>query len=439
MIITKLNISNLRAIESGEFVFKDGFNLIVGVNGVGKSTVLDAIRICMSRIMPSITESPARAMSFDVDDIHSGSPFLDVEMIIKLSNNEYRYTRREWKDKIAIDNQNNIDHLRRKVLTSDRLKTSAHVLLRELVEAQGVADSDTFAPSKDALRQAAGALGRSTNCIFFSVNRSVVRNEAAPKTRAAGGPAAAYAEALVPRPWQVQQFADWMRVQNVLASENPISAKHIEVLTEAASYFLPSYSDLRFDEETKSRLLINHEDVPLDVSLLSDGERGVLAMVLDLARRLSQANPELDDPLEDGQAIVLIDEIDLHLHPKWQRQIVHKLTDIFPRCQFIATTHSPQIIGEVEHDRIQIIANGEVYSPTHSYGVDSSRVLEEIMEADPRAEEVGKILSLVAKEIGDERFDKARRTLTELALRLGENDPEVTRIRTLLSFMEGEE
>ena len=75
---------------------------------------------------------------------------------------------------------------------------------------------------------------------------------------------------------------------------------------------------------------------------------------------------------------MLIDEIDLHLHPKWQRQIVHKLTEVFPRCQFITTTHSPQVIGEVEHDRIQIIANGEVYSPTHSFGVDSSRLLEEI-------------------------------------------------------------
>ena len=78
---------------------------------------------------------------------------------------------------------------------------------------------------------------------------------------------------------------------------------------------------------------------------------------------------------------MLIDEIDLHLHPKWQRQIVDKLTKTFPRCQFIATTHSPQVIGEVGHNRIQIIANGEVYSPTHSFGVDSSRVLEEIMDA----------------------------------------------------------
>ena len=124
--------------------------------------------------------------------------------------------------------------------------------------------------------------------------------------------------------------------------------------------------------------------MPLPVAQLSDGERGLLAMVFDLTRRLTQANPEMEDPAAEAEAVVLIDEIELHLHPGWQRRIVRNLTETFPKCQFIATTHSPQLIGEVEHDRIQIIADGQVYSPTHSFGVDSSRVLEEIMGADPR-------------------------------------------------------
>lgn len=126
----------------------------------------------------------------------------------------------------------------------------------------------------------------------------------------------------------------------------------------------------------------------LEVSQLSDGERGILALVLDLTRRLAQANPSMEDPAAEAEAVVLIDELDLHLHPKWQRQIVTKLTKTFPKCQFIATTHSPQIVGEVGHRRIQMIADGQVYSPTHSYGVDSSRVLEEIMGANPRAEKI---------------------------------------------------
>ena len=71
----------------------------------------------------------------------------------------------------------------------------------------------------------------------------------------------------------------------------------------------------------------------LDLSQLSDGERSFLAMTCDLGRRLALANPQLDDPLR-GAGVVLIDELELHLHPIWQRQIIHNLTTTFPRCQF---------------------------------------------------------------------------------------------------------
>ena len=185
--------------------------------------------------------------------------------------------------------------------------------------------------------------------------------------------------------------------------------------------------------------MIDVSPTTIEVAQLSDGERSTLALVLDLTRRLAQANPEMTNPAAEAEAVVLIDEIDLHLHPKWQRQIVRNLTAAFPRCQFIATTHSPQVIGEVEHDRIQIISNGQVYSPTHSYGVDSSRVLEEIMDADPRAQEVNALLSQISQEVGRQRFEGARGLLAQLVGKLGEDDPEVTRIRTLLQFMEGEQ
>ena len=164
-----------------------------------------------------------------------------------------------------------------------------------------------------------------------------------------------------------------------------------------------------------------------------------MALALDLTRRLALANPRLEDPVSEAEAVVLIDELDLHLHPKWQRQIVHSLAAAFPKCQFIATTHSPQVIGEVPHDRIQIIADGEVYSPSHSFGVDSSRVLEEVMEADPRTKEVHELLGEISRLIGRERFERGRELLDDLVGILGESDPEVTRVRTLLDFLEGEE
>ncbi|MYD26022.1 MAG: AAA family ATPase [Gemmatimonadetes bacterium] len=439
MEINSLKLANIRAIEAAEFRFQAGFNLIVGANGVGKSTVLDALRICLSRILPLATDSRAKAMSFDISDIRNNFPFLDAELSMTIGCEKFRFTRRQWRDVFAADNAEYLKKLRRKIMESERLRDRARSLLRELEEPHGVSDSDTFAPSKSELKNTAYAASVAPNCVFFSTNRSVVSNSKVTKSRTAGGKSAAYAEALVSRPMHIAHFANWMRVQETLAEEQNEAKRHLQVLRSAVTRFLPNYESLRPDDEKSTRLMIKQGENELDVGQLSEGERGVLTLVLDLARRLSQANPSLDDPLREGHAIILIDEIDLHLHPKWQRQIVHKLTETFPLCQFIATTHSPQVIGEVPHECIQIIAeDGEVYSPTYSFGVDSSRVLEEIMDADPRTSEVRELLSRLSQVIGKEQFNQALGLIDQLAVRLGDDDPEVTRLRTLLEFMEGE-
>ena len=230
-----------------------------------------------------------------------------------------------------------------------------------------------------------------------------------------------------------------MKVQEALQREKPAAARVLAACQEAVERFLPGYRDLRQDGDGSPRLWIERDGTTLPVRQLSDGERGSLALALELTRRLAQANPELDAPASEAEAVVLIDEIDLHLHPKWQRQIVHNLPAAFPRCQFIATTHSPQIIGEVPHERIQIMADGQVYSPTHSFGVDSSRVLEEIMGANPRATKVQELLREISHVLDRQQFERGRDLLGKLVEQLGEADPEVTRLQTLLDFVEGRE
>jgi hypothetical protein len=81
----------------------------------------------------------------------------------------------------------------------------------------------------------------------------------------------------------------------------------------------------------------------LRIEQLSDGYKVVIAMVADLAARMAEANPNMEKPLE-GKGIVLIDEIDLHLHPKWQREIIKQLTRVFKNVQFIVSIHSPIIV-----------------------------------------------------------------------------------------------
>ena len=419
MNVTRLKLVNVRAVEVAEFRFQPGFNLVAGVNGVGKTTVLETLAVCFSAIVREANHRPRYGRYFEADDIRLGVETLHVECDFECAGNHNGYVLHKGRDRTEI--------VEATEWSREDKKLSVGASIEEF--RQGFpANGSGGKPEGEVL------------AVLFSTNRSVASKQTSRRGAAAGDIYAAFADALSPRPLRLNEFANWMRVQRELSSERPVANRLLAAFDKAVARFLPDYRNLRtVVDDGKNSLLVDRGSTPLPVRHLSDGERGVLAIVLDLTRRLAQANPKMQDPAAEAEAVVLIDEIELHLHPGWQRRVVGNLTETFPKCQFIATTHSPQIIGEVEHDRIHIMADGEVYSPTHSFGVDSSRVLEEIMDADPRAPVVEELLTKISQEIGKLRFNNARELLVKLVDHLGENDPEVTRIATLLDFMEGEE
>ena len=403
MIVTRLRLDNFRAIENAEFRFRPGMNLIVGVNGVGKTSVLDALAVCLSAVVKRANRLRIRVQPLSVHDVRAGADELAIECGVRFTDRDVSYAVHKLHEASSLATRN------------------ASFLGKLPVPAPG--------------RTASGR----PLAVLFLTNRAVPSGRAPRAAVAAGGIPGAFADAFANRELRLGEFAVWMKVQDVLRDERPAGARALAACEEAVERFLPGYRNLRQDGASPTQLWIDRQGATIPVRNLSDGERGVLALVLDLTRRLAQANPDLDTPASNAEAVVLIDEIDLHLHPTWQRQIVPKLTETFPCCQFIATTHSPQVIGEVEHDRIHIMADGEVFSPDYSFGVDSNRVLEEIMDADLRTKEIHMLLSEISDAIAPQRYDHARGRLTKLIDRLGENDPEVTRIATLLDFLEGGE
>ena len=422
MRVTRLRLTNVRTIEAAEFRFRPGFNLVVGSNGVGKTTVLDALAVCLSDVVRRANKLRGHMARFDLSDMRMGTNALDVKC-------DYESGEENARNSYML-------HFPRERVVPREDKAG---MPREQVHETPPKAVFVGEPPPAATGNEPG--GRPL-AILFSTNRAVPSESAPAKSAAAGGVNAAFSGALSNRRGlHLTEFEAWMRVQEVLSLERPVAKRVLAAFEMAVTRFLPDYRNLRLggDSPTGSFLLVDRGATPLPVRLLSDGERGVLALVLDLTRRLAQANPEMKDPAAEAEAVVLIDEIELHLHPEWQRRITRNLSETFPKCQFIATTHSPQVIGEVEHDRIQIIADGEVYSPSHSFGVDSSRVLEEIMDADPRTQDVKELLSEISQAVGKQRYESARELLVRLIDRLGEDDPEVTRIRTLLDFMEGDE
>ncbi|MEJ7827020.1 MAG: AAA family ATPase [Segetibacter sp.] len=393
MAIKKLNLTSLRAYTQAEFEFKVGMNLLVGINGVGKTTVLDALRICLSIILPNITASKSRKDSFAISDIKIGSNTLQVSCDFEFKNSAFNLLIQKQRESNIVNNPGNP---------------------REQVTA--TPDKELITPSlTEATKLPNQPIG-----VFFSTKRSLISEKAPTKSSAVGGQSAAFADALSDsREFNLNIFAQWFKVQQELGKENRAALKNLEVLKTAVSQFLPQFSNLDITEEDdKTFFTIEKAGTTLSIEQLSDGERGVLALVLDIARRLSQANPGSENPLRDGTGTILIDELDLHLHPKWQRSIVENLTRVFPSCQFIVTTHSPQIIGEVKPDFITVIDNG-THRPASSYGVDSSRVLDEILDTPPRNKDVDALLNQLYKSIDEEKLDAAKEQIAQLILVLG--------------------
>ncbi len=220
-------------------------------------------------------------------------------------------------------------------------------------------------------------------------------------------------------------------------------------LNAVVSIFMPGYSNLEIQVHPYLSLTVEKNKQKLNVLQLSQGEKTLLALVLDIARRLIVLNPSLPNPL-DGNGIVLIDEIDLHLHPEWQRNVIKGLTKAFKNCQFIVTTHSPQIVSEVKYGQVVVMKRNENNSieysqPVQSYGLSSNDILNEIMidssinkqltRNDKVEEELNKIHSLIT----DGLYVEAQSLIEELELQINGEIPELVSAKVDIDLANWEE
>lgn len=158
-------------------------------------------------------------------------------------------------------------------------------------------------------------------------------------------------------------------------------------------------------------------------------------MIGDLAKRLAIANPVSINPL-DGKGVVLIDEVDLHLHPKWQRAIVSKLLEVFPGIQFMLSTHSPHVITHVKPDSLflmnQTSAGMQIDKAIESYGKNVDQILEELMGLETtRPDRVEADLRTLFQTIDAGDIDSANAQITHLRNDIGD-DPDLVKANVLI-------
>jgi len=209
--------------------------------------------------------------------------------------------------------------------------------------------------------------------------------------------------------------------------------RELKALRNAYHIFFPSFKKLRIKRSGNPRLIFENDDSVLSFNQLSDGEQGVIALIGDIVRRLSLVNPKLDDPLL-GEAIIMIDEIELHLHPTWQRKIIKKLEAIFPNCQFIITTHSPQVLSELnaENDKIIAIKDFKAFEIPTVFGRESNWILETVMETPARPSEFKNQLRKYFDLIDKNKLEEAETLRKKLEAQTGSDEPEFVKADMLI-------
>lgn len=423
MLVHELKLTHFRGLLNTEIKFQPGFNLIVGVNGAGKSSVLDALRVLLSQVLPMFTPAPRFNLGFEFDDIMLDRASTHAELTFSCHGSApYVYVVDKHREQ-QVSNANG----------GLREQTTETPDKRQLLSTELSSRAFTSNPREYKKRPSQPLV------LYFSVDRSRATDEISKigKTVNPG-----YFGALVQnRGLRVQDLVQWWRVKEQIAQEAPegTSAKQLLAVRNALERLLPAFSNWRLDasdlwvtkkvvfevpdpESLNGNTRQLEEMRELRMQQLSDGERSMTAFVFDLTRRLAQLNENDPDPAAHGLGVVLIDEIDLHLHPAWQRRIAIDLPRVFPCLQFIATTHSPQIIGETEPGRAIILREGgQVQILDESLGRDSGWILRHVMETPERNADLQLGLDEISKLIDADSFLEARLKIKALRSRFGDD------------------
>jgi len=352
MRIDELTIQNFKCFENETFRFDPHFNVVIGRNASGKSSLLDAVAGFASFYLSGIDDQFYRHVKENEirTILKDGQPRkqmpvnfyakgaihgIDIDWFDRRGNDESetpKYTIEDW-------------HINRKPALPDYARD-------DLKESRKIDGEKVVFPL----------------IVYYGTVRLLNKEEEVEFFTQKEGVFLAYQNCLNPK-ISSDVFLSWFKTyeDEVAKFDQPLDKIFLGIIKDAISSMVPEWTDIAFSrkEEDLMGTFTDESGTPnkLPFKSLSDGYRNVIGMVADMAYRCIQLNPGLkENVLTETDGIVLIDELDLHLHPEWQRTIVRDLKRIFPKVQFIATTHSPFIIQETEEGELIKMSAGKIVS-----------------------------------------------------------------------------
>jgi predicted ATP-binding protein involved in virulence len=231
-------------------------------------------------------------------------------------------------------------------------------------------------------------------------------------------------------------FTKWFEKEEIVVLQQRKDSIGLQVVRQAVGSCIEGCQNMYYDYNRRELVLEFTDGRKMPFQYLSDGVRNMLAMVADVAFRCVLLNPHFrQEAAKLSKGIVLIDELDLHLHPGWQASVVQNLKATFPNLQFITTTHSPLILSTAQ-DRVITIEGGQAYNTVKTFGRTANDILKNAMQVPDRPAFVQSLLDDYFELIDAQEGDStdAHRIRTELETLIGKDDPELARADVLLNF-----
>jgi predicted ATP-binding protein involved in virulence len=437
MRIDKLEVRNFKKFAEQTFELHPQFTLLVGENGSGKTSVLDALAVALGVWLVDVPDS----------DLANSRRWIYYPADVRLEPTQQgdRTLFREATTGVMVRAVGRIDDRdlswTRQISPGKRLTRNSGA--REAIEF--IADCYKRANAEERIILPVIA--------YYGAGRAwLPHRERSRQKSKPNGPArrwAAFYDCLNER-IRLTDLADWFQGEAIAAVNRGGQFRPgFEVVRRAVLRCVPGADAMWYDGDRKEIVLsISGHAQPF--GNLSAGQRMMLALVADIAIKAVTQNNFLVPPdalaaeaeplprvLAQTPGVVLIDELDVHLHPRWQRRVASDLKTTFPKIQFICTSHSPQVIGEVSPEEIRLLdephAGGR---PAHSFGLDSNAVLEEIMGADSRNQRCRQAIDAVEQALEDANLEVARQRLQELKQLQYGDTRDTTRLEATINNLE---
>jgi len=405
--------------------------VFIGENGAGKTTVLQSMALALSWLTARICREKGSGSPMSDSEVLNGKAFASITIYAEHEDNKYSWKlaksfkgKKKGIESELTDVTQLAEHFRLELTENDSVSMP-------MVAYYPVERIILDIPLKIRTRHDFGQLDGYDNSLKQGVDfrrffewfreREDAENEAGMSQEVLQHITSILAQ---------QSVSDeiWQKLEKLKASPRD---RQLTAVRTAISKFMPGFSSLRVQRRPRLQMLIDKNGETLNVAQLSQGEKSLMALVGDIARRLAMMNPALENPLH-GEGIVMIDEVDMHLHPRWARSVINNLLNTFPNCQFILTTHSPLVISDTK-DMLGYILNTDGLTPLGNlYGMDVNQVLLQEMGAEIRSRDVQEKLDNLFDAIQDGAYEEARNLLHKLENELPVDHLELNKAHLLL-------